>query len=157
MDAPKVLIVGFGNTTRGDDGAAWEVVCLLELMRFPGLETCVCQQLGLELMEEWRDYDQVLLVDTAMGEDEVRIEKMDEADPSSSPSTHHLKPEILLQLSRWLYGRCPGLYLCRVPGENFEFGESFSDNTRRQIPGGLAFDQKLVDRKPLRLAVEISF
>ena len=137
MDVPKVLIVGLGNSTRNDDGAAWEVVCLLELMRFPGLETRVTQQLGLELMEEWRGYDQVLLVDAAMDDETVRIERVEEAQASSTSSTHHLKPEVLLQLSRWLYGGTPDLFLCRIPAENFEFGESFSDNTRKFIPEAL--------------------
>ena len=133
MNVPKVLIVGLGNTTRSDDGAAWEVVCLLELMRFPGLETRVTQQLGLELMEEWRGFDQVLLVDAALGDKAVRIEKVSGGDSLSSPSTHHLKPEILLQLSRWLYHGNPELYLCRVPAVDFGFGESLSSDARRHV------------------------
>lgn len=133
MDFSKILILGFGNSTRGDDGAGWEVIRRLDALDLPGLETRVSQQLGLELLEEWGGYEKVLFVDAAPGGAEARLERVVESEATPSASTHHLKPETLLHLSRQLYGRCPGLYLCRIPAEQFGFGDGFSPSTGRHI------------------------
>lgn len=133
VDAPKTLLLGLGNATRGDDGAGWEVVCLFDFLRIPGLETRVAPQLGPELLEEWGGFDRVVFVDASIGEAEVRLERVVESEATPASSTHHLKPETLLQLSRALNTRCPELYVCSVPASNFEFGEPFSATTRRNI------------------------
>ncbi len=127
-----MLILGFGNPTRGDDAAGWEVARRLGLREIPGVEIRTSQQLNVELVEEWGTYDRVLFIDADPQGERVRVEKVDpKADASSS--THHLSPEALLQLSRILYSTSPKLFLCRVPARNFGFSEGFSPETTQAL------------------------
>jgi hydrogenase maturation protease len=127
-----VLVMGFGNPTRGDDAAGWEVARRLEAREIPGVETRTSQQLNVELIEEWGSYERILLIDADPQGRQVRIEKVDPKANASS-STHHLSPESLLQLSRILYDSSPQVFLCRVPAQSFEFTESFSPATRQAL------------------------
>ncbi len=124
-----ILVLGFGNPTRGDDAAGWEVARRLGKREIPGVETRVSQQLNVELIEEWGAYEKVLLIDADPQGERVRIEKVD-PKAGASASTHHLSPESLLQLSKILYETSPPLFLCRVPAREFAFTESFSPATR---------------------------
>jgi hydrogenase maturation protease len=127
-----VLVMGFGNPTRGDDAAGWEVARRLGLREIPAVETRVSQQLNVELVEEWGAYEKVLFIDADPQADRVRVEKV-APQANGSASTHHLSPEALLQISKSLQNVSPPLYLCRVPASDFGFSESFSPATRRAL------------------------
>ncbi len=127
-----ILVLGYGNPTRGDDGAGWEVARRLEKREIPGVETRTAQQLNLELAEEWGSFERVLLVDADPQGDRVLVEKID-PKANASASTHHLSPEALLELSGILYGSTPRLYLCRVPARQFDFTERFSPVTLQAL------------------------
>lgn len=133
MKAPRTLLLGLGNATRGDDGAGWEVVCLFELLKVPGLETRMAQQLGPELVEEWGAWGRVVIVDAAVAETQVKLVKVGGNGSASAASTHHLTPEALLGLARALGNPCPELYVCRIPAHRFGFGETFSTDTQDHI------------------------
>jgi len=132
-----ILVLGFGNPTRRDDGAGWEVIRRLEERNIPGLETRASQQLGLEILEEWDSFERVILVDAAPGPGETTLERVVAQSLTPSASTHHLKPETLLQLSQQLYGRSPELYVCRIPGEDFDFGEGLSLTAKTNVQAAL--------------------
>ena len=127
-----VLVLGFGNITRGDDAAGWEVARRIGIRQIPGVETRTSQQLQVELVEEWGTYDKVLFIDADPQGERVVIEKVD-PKATASASTHHLSPEALLQLSSLLYGKTPKLYLCRVPARIFDFTEKYSPLTRQSL------------------------
>jgi hydrogenase maturation protease len=128
-----VLVLGIGNPTRSDDGAGFEVIRRLEGKKLQGLETHHCQQLGLELLEEWGAFEKVILVDASPGASRTSLEKIEISDSLPPVSTHHLSPEFLLRLSKTLYGQNPELYLCRIPANQFNFGEILSENTQKGV------------------------
>jgi hydrogenase maturation protease len=127
-----VLVLGFGNPTRGDDAAGWEVARRIGSREIPGVETRISQQLNVEIVEEWGSFDRVLFIDADPQGEKVRVVRVDPRTDASA-STHHLSPESLLQLSRILYDTSPKLYLCRVPAKDFGFTESFSPATRQAL------------------------
>jgi hydrogenase maturation protease len=61
------LLIGIGNPDRGDDGAGLEVVRRLTALRPQGLRLATCAGNALDLLDAWRGYERVVLVDAAFG------------------------------------------------------------------------------------------
>ena len=62
-----ILLIGVGNPDRGDDCAGLEVVRRLEALRPPGLRLVRCSGNALELLDLWRGWQRVVVVDAALG------------------------------------------------------------------------------------------
>jgi hydrogenase maturation protease len=143
-----ILVLGYGNPTRSDDAASWEVVRRLEAREIPGVELRSSQQLEVELVEEWGAYERVLFIDSDPRVDKVLVEKV-APDGDAAASTHHLTPGALLKLSKILYVSTPQLYLCRVPARDFKFGETFSPETRQAMDEAVEAVLSWIHEKPL--------
>jgi len=143
----RVLVIGYGNPYRRDDGVALAVVNGLRALqgRPPleegmdglddlgeGLDTLVLQQLTPELAEILVQYGEVIFVDAHMAEhrDLLREEAL---RPIAHPTivSHHFHPETLLALARDLWGRVPRARLLSIRGHNFDFGTELSAETQR--------------------------
>ncbi len=142
----RVLVIGYGNPYRRDDGVALAVVngvrarqgrSLLEegrdgLEELGGeLDTLFLQQLTPEMAEIVARYEEVIFVDAHMGEG---TELLREAvlEPAVRPAivSHHLHPEALLALAKALWGKTPRARLLSIRGYNFDFGTELSPRTR---------------------------
>ena len=141
----RVLIIGFGNPDRQDDGVGWQVVQrLAEHLGRNTIETIdgdacaaepspvlVCTlQLVPEMADTLRCFERVCFVDAHTGAyaDNLRFEPL-HPDFQTSPFTHHLTPESLLQLTISLHGRAPEAVVCSVRGYEFGFGHTLSEST----------------------------
>ena len=143
----RVLVVGYGNPMRSDDGVGWRVA--LELLRTnssPHVEILACHQLTPELVEPVSLAETVLFIDCARSGDAgaVRCEPV-QPQPSAASFTHDLTPSALLALGSELYGACPKAFLLSIPGENYEPGESLSDAVRSQIPALEVMARRIID------------
>jgi len=141
----RILVVGYGNPSRRDDGVGLAVVNgLRERLGQPPLvegedgyddlrgpvDTLFLQQLMPELAETVAGYDRVWFVDAHVGvipELVRRVPLRPGFDPASV--SHHLKPEALLALAGQLYGRAPEGELFSVHGFDFDFGNGLSAET----------------------------
>ena len=123
MENPKtVCIVGVGNPLRSDDGIGGYVCRCIDNMNIPGVETVVVQQLQVELIETFSNYDAVIIVDASVKEKDVEIFRVDE-QVAATTSSHHVSAAALQHLAALLYDRKLPLYVCAVKGETFDFGE----------------------------------
>ena len=121
-----VLVAGYGNPTRQDDGAG---LCLAEWVQeqgFPDVEVRVFQQMHLELLEDAVRYESVLLLDCTVEPHPPLLKRVVDDGKASFATSHGLKPEVLLGLSRRLYERDLDLYLLALPGVDFGFGTTLS-------------------------------
>jgi hydrogenase maturation protease len=132
----RVLILGYGNPLRSDDGLGWQVAVQLfrtntscEVLVLP------CDQLTPELAEPISRAETVLFIDsTRQGTPgEFRCEEL-RSEPGSVSFTHHLSPAGLLDLSSELFGCCPRSYLLSICGESFELGEALSTTVSERLP-----------------------
>ena len=124
----RVLVLGYGNPLRCDDGLGWQVaVELFRANRSPDVEVLPCHQLTPELADAVSRCDTVLFIDsTRQGiPGELRCEEV-RPQSGSIPLTHDLSPTALLDMSSELYGACPRAYVLTICGESFEPGESLS-------------------------------
>jgi hydrogenase maturation protease len=134
----QALVLACGNSQRGDDGVAHQVVnCLQRGMCDPGTEFQSQLQWTPELAEAISKVEVVIFVDASAGikPGEVACRQIRSATNSSPGMTHHTSPESLLLLAEELYGKHPGgAYLVTIGGASFEFEEALSEPVRRAIP-----------------------
>ena len=141
----KVLIIGYGNRDREDDGVAWHILqgVAKHLGRpAPDLETGGLDQLGQspdllfvlqltpELAELIADYDFVCFVDAHTGDypEDLRVGSIN-AGFQTSPFTHHMTPQTCLALAETVYGHAPQGTVISVRGRQFGFSHTLSTQT----------------------------
>jgi hydrogenase maturation protease len=129
----KLLVVGYGNTLRGDDGVGQCIAIAIEAMGLPEVRTIVIHQLAPELAETISRIDTVVFVDAAVGiGNEVRVSEL-QPQNSAAMMAHAPAPGTLLALTRHLYGRAPHAWLLSIPVANLAFGEALSDLGKRGV------------------------
>lgn len=143
-----ILVVGYGNPMRSDDGLGWQIaVELFRTNRSPDVEVLPCHQLTPELAPVVSRADAVIFVDCEQGGTPGEIccrEVRSESIPVSF--THHLTPGALLALSSELFGACPRACLLSIQGKEYSPGETFSPPVAAQISNLKASLQQLIQQ-----------
>jgi hydrogenase maturation protease len=137
--APRTtVVIGYGNTLRGDDAVGPCVASLVASWRQPGVRALAVQQLTPELAEMLASAGLAVFVDacpTSEGE-EVQVQWLGLAG-STYTLGHASNPQYLLALARALYGRSPPAWWVLVPGANFELREGLSAVAARGVEAAL--------------------
>ena len=144
-----MLVIGYGNSLRGDDGVGVAVAERLdEMLQNSRVRVLVCQQLTPELASELNKADRVIIIDAAKGETpgQITVNKI-EPDNDSSTFTHELRPSTLLACAQELYGKPPVTFLVSVTGYSFDFSDELSHNLKRVMPEVLARVRELIDHQ----------
>ena len=142
----SVLIIGFGNSLRSDDGIGWHVAQeLWRVIDAAGVEIINCRQLTPDLAEPVSRAASVIFIDAAE-RGAIGEFKWDCVLPESALGTfsHQLSPVTLLAVCRDLYGYSPEASLISVPGESFVFGESLSPAVAARLPTLIARIQEFI-------------
>lgn len=124
----KILLVGFGNPYRRDDGLGIKLLDLIE----HNVEKIKVQELTFDMAEIFKDYDMVIFIDASLEGDEVVFRRIKE-ESTFSPLTHHTPCEELLSWTRLLYGKTPEFYLLSIRGYDFDFGEELSEKAKENL------------------------
>ena len=109
--AQDVLVIGYGNPLRGDDGAGWRAAELLaEDHRAAGARVLALHQLMPELAEDVSQAGLLVLVDASEEPGtagDVSSHGFRREPVSGSVFSHHVDPARLLQLATSLFGQAP--------------------------------------------------
>ena len=133
-----ILVIGYGNSLRQDDGAGLKLAELLTRACHQAdlnAEQLQMQQLAPELAFDIArpNVQAVVFADTrimaAKSDAGVRIEPLP-IGKNQVPVGHCLTPETVLLYTSLLYNRRPASWLATVPGSCFGHGETISDTTR---------------------------
>lgn len=130
----NILIIGYGNPLRGDDGIGWHAAHLLE-SRYPTAQVRVCHQLTPELAEPISEAERVIFIDaSAVGD--VGTYDLQPILPIAEGTTlsHIVSPATLLTLTQGLYGTLPESLLVSVPGASFDYSETLSPLVHHLLP-----------------------
>ena len=133
----KVLIIGFGNPLRSDDGFGWHAGRLAaRQLDGQGAEVITCHQLTPELAERLSQCDRAVFMDADMeGEPgDVHYCDLQPHSPATSAFTHSCSPAGLLATAAVLYGHCPQAVMITVSAQSFDFGESLSPAVAAALP-----------------------
>jgi hydrogenase maturation protease len=141
----RVLVLGYGNVDRQDDGVAWHI--LVEVARqlnlpiptspdeglFPAggpVDFSFSLQLVPEMAETIAAYERICFIDAHTGNvpEEIHLETV-HPHFQASPFTHHLTPATLLSFTDSLYHEQPEAILVSVRGYEFGFDRNLSPAT----------------------------
>jgi hydrogenase maturation protease len=130
----KLLVIGYGNTLRSDDGAGTRVAEAVGARNRPGVQSLPVHQLTPELAERLADVERAIFVDARLAEEGSDI-AISSVEPSSSfrPAGHVSDPRSLLALARSLHGHSPRAWLITVPAVDLSMGEDLSATASRGI------------------------
>ncbi len=142
----EILVLGYGNPDRQDDGVAWHVVDGLahalgmphgeefdeELRHGETADLLFQLQLTPEIAEVVANYSRVCFVDAHTGaiQNDLNVERISPAY-QTSPFTHHMTPQTCLSITENLYHRVPQeALLISIRGYAFEFSTELSEKTQ---------------------------
>lgn len=130
-DPSGILIIGYGNTLRGDDGVGPRVAEAIEKLQLPNVRTLICQQLSPEHAAPISRAQTVIFVDAAV--DAPRKVQLRPLEPGSTSQlmAHAADPRTMLALARDVFGHAPRAWWLTIPAVKLEFGERFSPEAQR--------------------------
>lgn len=152
---PPVVVIGYGNCLRGDDGVGRYAAQGLAL-RLPAQTATVLEahQLLPEMAAVMSAAQLVVLIDAAVGSpvgvvDQRSVVLAEATNTAASVVGHHLSPEQMLAACSRLYGVCPQMMLFTVRSESFGFEERLSEPVQQALPGLIGrVEQAILDRFP---------
>jgi hydrogenase maturation protease len=130
---PRVLVLGYGNPGRQDDGLGPAAVAEIEKMAIPDVSIQDNYQLVIEDAAEVAEHDVVWFVDAARsGAEPYEIRKLT-AMHDMAFTSHLLRPEALLAIAEQYYDKSPEAYLLGIRGYEFEFLEGLTDRASANL------------------------
>lgn len=126
----EILVIGYGNTLRGDDGVGLRVAEAVGHLRLPGVRTLVCPLLTPELADPISRAGTVIFVDAAVdASDEVQWRRL-EPNETSQLMAHAADPRTMLALARDVFERTPEAWWLTIPAVDLRFREELSPETQ---------------------------
>jgi hydrogenase maturation protease len=125
----RILIIGYGNTLRGDDGLGPVAAeRLSDLLPERLASVIAAHQLLPELTEPLSRVDLAIFIDACcdLSPGQLSCKPVEPRTDVSGPMTHHLDPPTLLALADRLFGHCPRGYLITVGGASFDLEPQLS-------------------------------
>jgi len=135
LNTLSTLVIGYGNTLRGDDGAGFLAAELLrDRIHRPDIEILSQHQLLPELMEPISRASRVIFIDASVSGRAGKVHRIPlRPAPACARVTHHATPEALLAGAQSLYGHTPEATLYVIPGRNFQVGQELTPSVRRAV------------------------
>jgi len=147
----KVLIYGYGNPGRQDDGLG---IMLVDHMEQWATNTDVRHvsfdsnyQLNIEDASLIKDFDIVVFVDASIEEiDAVRLTNVVPSQKTEF-TMHAMAPEFILHLCQTLYNKYPVTYLLHIKGYQFNFLAEPTKSARCNLDKGIELIKGLLKGK----------
>ncbi len=137
----KILVIGYGNPGRLDDGLGPAFAEKIEALKLPGVTVESNYQLNVEDADLISNYDVVVFADASVNAAEpFEFEPMEKKTPMVGFSSHSITAGSLLGLAEELFGATPEAYGMAIRGDDFnEFGEQLSEAARRNLNAAAEF------------------
>jgi hydrogenase maturation protease len=129
MKTTTILVIGYGNTLRGDDGIGYQVAETVAEWQLPQVRSIAVHQLLPELAADIAEVEIVVFVDAVVAIDfpapNIIIAPL-VAGEDATFSTHIITPQLLLGMTQKLYRATPVAYLLTIPAIDFTLGTTLS-------------------------------
>lgn len=136
----SILLVGVGNEYRTDDGVGLCAVREIQRRRYPGVRILETSGEGTSLMEAWRGYDRVMIVDAiCSGATRGAVHRIDVAARLIPRgmfrfSSHSFGVGEAIEMARELKLLPRVLLLYGIEGCQFDTGTGLSNDVVRSMP-----------------------
>jgi len=151
-----ILLIGYGNPLRRDDGAGPALAGMLEAGGGRNdLRVIMSHQLVPELAQDLAaaDVTAVLFLDASVsgcsGDTAVSIQSLAGVGPSPVLG-HHFSPAELLCYAGLLRGAALPAWQITIPGIDFGYGEGLSDTSEKNLAAAFEQLQLFLRKNPLR-------
>lgn len=166
-----ILLIGYGNPDREDDGVAWHILRAVAIKlglpapdsyedEFPTnelIDFAFNLQLTPELAEDVSAYQYVCFIDAHTGNIPEPVRLIDvESEFQRSPFTHHLTPQSLLSICETVYNKKPNAALLSVRGYRFLFTRELSEETEELVPQAVELTMNWLNEKNIVDAILVS-
>jgi hydrogenase maturation protease len=139
----ELLVIGYGNTLRQDDGVGPRVAERIEARHLPGVRTLICDQLSPEHAEAIAHARVTVFVDAVVGAPRhVRLQRV-KPRATTQLMAHAAEPGTMLALARDVYGPAPQAWLVPIPALRMGFGLDISVTARRGIEDAMRTIERL--------------
>lgn len=139
----RILIYGYGNPGRQDDGLGVALVEELEKWaaaeKIAGLDFDSNYQLNAEDTLALAEHDVAVFVDATAAGDEPFVFRRLEPHATIAFSTHAMAPESVLALCAELYGKQPVVWLLTIRGHAWEPAAAMTPAAQANLAAALAF------------------
>lgn len=135
----RILVYGYGNPGRRDDGLGVALIDKLDEARLPGVNLDSNYQLNIEDADNISGYEAVIFVDASH-----TVEKpysFYKISPSAEITftTHSMSPESVLALCQDIYGKTPEAYVLAIPGYEWDIAEGLSGDAKMNLNAAVEF------------------
>jgi hydrogenase maturation protease len=133
----KILVIGYGNPLRRDDGLGQVAVQRIEsLVQDQEVKAMVRLQLGIQLAEDLRDADLAIFIDAHVGDEPGALKEMEVVPDNAVPGifSHHLSPSALLGCVEELYNTHPATVVYSIAADSLDYGEGLSPSVEAALP-----------------------
>ncbi|HEX9745365.1 MAG TPA: hydrogenase maturation protease [bacterium] len=135
----KILVLGYGNPGREDDGLGPALLDRLEKIK---LDNVTCQsdyQLNIEYAEYCSLHDVVIFVDASVNPEKPFIFRQVLPSQEVSHTTHSMSAESVVALCESIYGKRPRAFMLEIKGFSFEIGEGLSGPAEKNLDEAFIF------------------
>lgn len=146
----KILIYGYGNPGRQDDGLG---VLLADQMEVWIQENDIDfidfdsnYQLNIEDALAISEYEMVIFADASV--EDIQNFIIDKVEPQQKTefTMHAMSPEFVLHLCQSLYDKYPQVYLMHIKGYEFEFMDPLTKKAKRNLELSSGFLEGLLSK-----------
>lgn len=140
MTRPRILVLGYGNPGRLDDGLGPALAAAIDAAAIDGVTVESSYQLGIEDAGLAAEHDVVVFADASA--DAPDPFEFREAPPREHHefTTHSLAPEAVVGIARDVLGAAPRAYVLAIRGERFDgYGEELSPAAARRLGAAAGF------------------
>jgi hydrogenase maturation protease len=134
----RVLVIGFGNPGRADDGLGPSLAARIEALRLPDVDVEIDYQLSIEHSEQVARYDRVIFVDADVSAPAPFHLRRISPDSDPSFTSHSVSPAGVLALAQSCFGREPEAWLLGIhPADIETFAEGLTQEGERNQSAAL--------------------
>jgi hydrogenase maturation protease len=135
---PRILVLGYGNPGRQDDGLGPAAVAEIGSFGWPNLTAFDNYQLNIEDAMEVAAHDVVWFVDAAKtGPSPYAVHNVSPAATIEFTS-HLVRPEAIVAIASQYYGASPQAFVLAIRGYEFEFIEALTPGAADNLRAALA-------------------
>jgi hydrogenase maturation protease len=153
----KVLLIGYGNPAREDDGLGPAAAQAIEKLNIDGVSVDSNYQLTVEDAASAARHDVVVFVDAAVrGENPVMFYEL-EPKRSESFTSHSVAPETILGLTHDLFNAETRGFMLGIRGYSFDmFKEEMTTEASKNLEAAIKFITPLLQTKSFEEIVRIN-
>ena len=146
----RVVVLGWGNESRGDDGLGPALLRRIEALGRRDVRAIEDYQLQIEHALDLDEAELALFIDAARAGPAPFGFREIAPRNETTPSTHALSPEALLDIAtRVLKTQPPPAFMLAVRGESFGLGEGLSSEGAERLEAAWRFLQGLIDSREI--------